>query len=96
MKSETSFEQMLEQYSGFAQYELIKYDLGDLASQAGDVQSKMCDSCTGGDGIPKHTYDTKHEADTQADMIYEEERTYLRVYRCKHGGWHLTKSTFKF
>ena len=93
MKSETSFEQMLEQYSGFAQYELNKYDLGELASQAGDVQNKMCDSCTAGDGMPKNTYNTKLEADTQADIIFEEDRTYLRVYRCDNGGWHLTKST---
>lgn len=96
MKSETCFEQMLEQYGDFAQYELNKYDLGDLASQAEDVQSKMCDSCTGGDGTPKHTYGTKHEADTQADIIFEEDGTYLRVYWCDNGGWHLTKNTFKF
>jgi hypothetical protein len=96
MNSETCFGEMLEQYSDFAQYELNKYDLGELASQAGNVQSKVCDSCTAGDGTPKHTYDTKNEAETQADIISEEDRVYLRVYRCKHGGWHLTKSTFKF
>lgn len=93
MKSETCFGQMLEQYSDSVLYELNKYDLGDLASQPGEVQSKICDSCTAGDGMPKHTYNTKHEAEIQADMIYEEDRIYLRVYRCDNGGWHLTKST---
>jgi hypothetical protein len=96
MKSETCFEQMLEQYSDFEQYELNKYDLGNLASQVGDAQSKTCDSCTAGDGTPKHTYDTRHKAETQADIIFEEDGTYLRVYRCDNGGGHLTKSTLKF
>jgi hypothetical protein len=91
MKNEACFEKMLDQYSDFSQYELIKYDLGEHASQAGDTQRKVCDSCTGGDGVLKHTYNTKHEAENQADISFEEEGTYLRVYRCDDGGWHLTK-----
>lgn len=92
MKSETSFGKMLEQYYDSGVCEFDKYDVGELISLTGEARNKECDSCFAGDGTPKNTYNTKHEAETQADIIYEESGIYLRSYSCKNGGWHLTKA----
>ena len=103
MKSEICFEEMLGQYlpsqivednvlnnqnTGLSSYEFYKYD---LSNQLRVTPRKKCERCTGGDGEIKQGYPTKQEAHNTAEIIYEEEGKYLRVYKCRYGGWHLTK-----
>jgi hypothetical protein len=76
------------QNTDFSSYEFYKYD---LPNQIRVTQGKRCDRCTGGDREINQGYLTKHEAHNTAEIIREEEGKYLRVYKCKYGGWHLTK-----
>lgn len=105
MKSETCFEQMLEQYlpskivennllngiknTSMSLYELHKYG---LPNKYRVIPRKKCDRCSGEDGKVKQGYLTKDEAHSTAQMIHVKEGKILRVYKCKYGGWHLTKA----
>lgn len=77
-----------KQNTSLSLYEIYKYD---LPHQHRVTPRKKCDRCTGGDGEIKQGYPTKHAAYKTAEVIREEEGKDLRVYKCKYGGWHLTK-----
>lgn len=51
--------------------------------------------CTGGQGRPKKSYETRRGAEQRAEIIRQEHHVALDVYPCPHGyGWHLTKRRF--
>lgn len=66
-----------------------------LSPKSRETPSYKCAHCTGGDGVYKDSYRTKHEAELRADIIYKEQGICLRVYKCEYGsGWHLTKTRY--
>ena len=70
-------------------YELHK---PDWSKKDRFISRKKCEQCTGEDGRVKQGYFTEGEAQETVNIINENEGKFLRVYRCKHGGWHLTKA----
>ena len=75
-----------------APYQCNKCGLWHLSPKVRMTPSKKCDKCTASDGTFKDAYHTKKEAYARANIIYDEYRINLKVYKCRFGkGWHLTK-----
>jgi hypothetical protein len=76
-------------------YKCNKCDFWHLSPKFRVTPSEKCQRCTAGDGSSKDTYRTKKEANTRADIVFNEQGINLRVYKCKYAaGWHLTKSHY--
>jgi hypothetical protein len=66
--------------------------LWHLAPIGRQTPSTTCNSCVGGDGLPKEAYQTQDTAQKRANILRKERSVLLQVYECPRGnGWHLTK-----
>lgn len=86
----------IEQTNRYGNSTLLEYERSKFGSLASSLEgrgtfNKKINCCKGRDGVSKKTYNSKNEAQAQAEYICDKEGVDLKVYYCKYGAWHLTK-----
>ena len=74
-------------------YQCDECGLWHLSPLERQTPSTKCGYCTGADGKPKDSYQSRELAQRRADILRREQGAVLNLYPCEYGnGWHLTRS----